>query len=242
MHVNIPFCKICGAPIYDEEIEKERKALKKAESGVLYQLSGLKDIHGKIFDVVNWFLAQSSDDIPITHLALQKLLYFTQSWSSVLLEEEIFSNECQAWVHGAVYPEVYDIFKKFKYMPLPKLNYTARFNEDESMILDAVKKYYFDIYSAKALEEICHREFPYKEARQGYTEDETCHITIDKKSIVLYYKQVAQKYNINLSDLSNIKEYLNIMIYKLKMKSNTFPLDIFYIKAQNRVIENGFST
>ena len=23
MHVNIPFCKICGAPIYDEEIEKE---------------------------------------------------------------------------------------------------------------------------------------------------------------------------------------------------------------------------
>lgn len=75
---------------------------------MVYQLNRLTETHGKIFDVVNWFLAQTSDDTPVTHLALQKLLYFTQSWSSVLLDNEIFTDDCQAWVHGAVYPNVYE--------------------------------------------------------------------------------------------------------------------------------------
>lgn len=194
----------------DETIEKkEEKALKKAESGVTYQLKKLKDTHGKIFDVVNWFLGQSSDDTPMTHLALQKLLYFVQSWSSVLLNEEIFADNCQAWVHGAVYPEVYEIFKKFKYKPLPKVNEMAEFNEDELRILKAIKRYYFDIYSAKALEEICHREDPYIKARQGYADDELCHIKIAKGNVSSYYNHVSEEYNISLCDLSNIKNYLN---------------------------------
>lgn len=298
MAVNIPFCKICGAPIYDEEIEKEiaekankkireqrgiitreeiieildsynisqkllskllgwgeitltryisgnytpnisnsnrikelknpyifqkllqnyngeetrekkdERALKKAENGVKYQLNRLKENYGKIIDVVDWFLAQTSDDTPVTHLALQKLLYFTQSWSSALLGEEIFTDDCQAWIHGAVYPNVYELFKKFNYMPLPKVCETAEFKENELKILDAVKRYYFDIYSAKALEEICHREEPYIKARKGYTKEEPCRIKIDKKNIALYYNHISQKHNINLSDLSSIKNYL----------------------------------
>lgn len=302
MSVNIPFCKKCGAPIYDEEIEKkiaenankkireqkgiitreeiieilesynisqkllskllgwgeitltryisgnytpnisnsnrikelknpyifqkllqdyydngisekkEEKALKKAENGVIYQLNRLMETRGKIFDVANWFLARTSDDTPITHLALQKLLYFTQSWSSVLLDNEIFTDDCQAWVHGAVYPNVYELFKKFKYTPLPKVDETASFKENELKILEAVKRYYFDIYSAKALEEICHREEPYIKARRGYTEEEPCRSKIDKESIVLYYHQISQKYNINLSDLSSISNYLYIIL------------------------------
>ena len=182
---------------YNEETleEKEKKALKKAESGVLYQLNRLKDIYGKIFDVVNWFLAKSSDDIPITHLALQKLLYFTQSWSSVLLSKEMFTDDCQAWIHGAVYPEIYDIFKKFKYMPLPQVDETAKFNEDELRILDAVKRYYFDIYSAKALEEICHREEPYIKARQGFAKEDPCNLKIDKKNVTSYFTHVIHEDN-----------------------------------------------
>lgn len=179
---------------------------------MVYQLNRLTETHGKIFDVVNWFLAQTSDDTPVTHLALQKLLYFTQSWSSVLLDNEIFTDDCQAWVHGAVYPNVYELFKKFKYAPLPKVGETARFKENELRVLEAVKRYYFDIYSAKALEEICHREEPYIKARLGYTEEEPCRSKIDKESIVLYYNQISLKYNINLSDLSSIRNYLYIIL------------------------------
>lgn len=200
------FCEEAG------EGEKEKKALKKAESSVAYQLNNLKETHGKIFDVVNWFLARSSEEAPITHLALQKLLYFVQSWSTVLLGEEMFDDNCQAWVHGAVYPKVYEYFKKFKYMPLPQIAEITEFKENEVKVLEAVKKYYFDIYSAKALEEICHRESPYIKAREGYREGELCNTMIDKQHIAVYYNLISQEYNINLSNLSNIKRYLNNII------------------------------
>lgn len=86
------------------------------------------------------------------------------------------------------------------------------FENKNLKILDAVKKYYYDIYTAKALEEICHREKPYIIAREGYAEGESCNIIIDKKSIFSYYKDVSQKYNISLSYICNIKNYLNSLL------------------------------
>lgn len=59
------------------------------------------------------------------------------------------------------------MFKQFKDAPLPRVEETAAFEDQEWRILNAVKRYYFDIYSAKALEEICHREEPYIEAQKG---------------------------------------------------------------------------
>lgn len=199
---------------YSEEHEGkyEEKSLKRAESRMIYQFKELREVQGKIFDVVNWFLAQSSKDAPITHLSLQKLLYFTQSWSIALLDEEFFDDDCQAWAHGAVYPKVYTLFKQFKYMPLPKVEKAPEFEKKHLKILDAIKKYYCDIYSAKALEEICHREKPYINAREGYEEGESCNIVIDKKNIFSYYKDVSQKYNIDLSNICNIKNYLNSIL------------------------------
>lgn len=67
------------------------------------------------------------------------------------------------------------------------------------------------MYSAKALEKICHREKPYVHAREGYEEGEPCNNVIDKK-IFSYYKDVSQRYNISLSNLCNIKDYLNFLL------------------------------
>lgn len=80
-----------------------------------------------------------------------------------------YDDDCQAWVHGAVYPGVYDVFKQFKAAPLPRVEEPAEFEDQEWRILNAVKRYYFDIYSARALEEIRHWEEPYIEARKGRT-------------------------------------------------------------------------
>lgn len=124
----------------------------------------------------------------------------------------MFCDECQAWVHGAVYPNVYDVFKQFKYMPLPKIEEEFEFDEQEWKILNAVKKYYFDIYSAKALEEICHREKPYIEARNGIPEGEVCHAVMDAVGIDLYYSDISQKFDICINDMSNIKVYLNMIL------------------------------
>ncbi|MCI9020296.1 MAG: DUF4065 domain-containing protein [Eubacterium sp.] len=196
----------------EHEGRYEEKSLKKAENSMIVQLKELKETQGKIFDTVNWFLAQSSDDTPITHLALQKLLYFTQSWSMVLSGEEFFDDDCQAWAHGAVYPKVYFFFKQFKYRPLPKVEKAPEFENNNLKILNAVKSYYYDIYTAKALEKICHREKPYIDARKGCAEGKSCNTIIDKKSIFSYYKDISQKYNISFSNIYNIKNYLNSLL------------------------------
>nr|WP_300664280.1 type II toxin-antitoxin system antitoxin SocA domain-containing protein [uncultured Acetatifactor sp.] len=151
-------------------------------------------------------------DAPVTHLALQKLLYFVQSWSRTLLDQAMFDDDCEAWVHGAVYPNVYSVFRQFKYAPLPSVEESFEFGEQEQRILNAVKKYYFDIYSAKALEEICHREPPYIETREGFPEGKACHKVMDAEKISSYYGKVVQKYKIRLSDMSNIKVYLSIIL------------------------------
>ena len=190
----------------------EEKPVKKAESKVNERLADLENSKGKIFSVVHWFLAQSSEELPITHLALQKLLYFVQNWSRILLGEEMFGEDCQAWVHGAVYPKVYGAFKRFKYMPLPRVETKTSFKEEELKILNAVKRCYFDVYSAKALEEICHREEPYQKARKDCAKNDPCQKAIDKNDIFLYYTHVAQKYKISLEHLRNIQEYLNVIL------------------------------
>lgn len=193
------------------EINEER-SLKKAQDKVDYELDKLGKTYSRIFDVANWFLTQSSEEVPVTHLALQKLLYFTQSWGMVLLNREIFKDDCQAWAHGAVYPKVYSLFKRFKYMPLPKMDKVPEFDDDELKVLNAVKQCYFDIYSAKALEEICHREEPYIKARKGCLDGEMCNTIIKKEDIASYYKSISFQYDISLRNISNMKRYLNLIL------------------------------
>ena len=58
--------------------------------------------------------------------------------------EELFGDDCQAWAHGAVYPKIYHVFRGFQYMPLPKVEETPQWKEEELKILNAVKMFYFD--------------------------------------------------------------------------------------------------
>lgn len=187
----------------------EGRAFQKAQKGVDLEIGKLEEAHGKMFCVINWFLGQASEEAPITHLALQKLLYFVQSWGMALLGKEMFAENCQAWAHGAVYPKVYEMFRQFKYLPLPTVRRKGQFEVEELEILNAVKEYYYDVYSAKALEHICHQEEPYIKARKGCMEGEACQNVIGKESIRGYYNAVSQKYDISLGNTIKIKSYLN---------------------------------
>jgi uncharacterized phage-associated protein len=50
---------------------------------------------------------QGEESDPLTHLRLQKLLYYAQAWSLILRETELFSEEICAWQNGPVVEEVY---------------------------------------------------------------------------------------------------------------------------------------
>jgi hypothetical protein len=50
----------------------------------------------------------------ISHLKLQKLMYYAQGWGLVFLKAPLFDEEPEAWVNGPVYRSVYNKFKGFQ--------------------------------------------------------------------------------------------------------------------------------
>lgn len=198
--------------IETKDVIRTEKSFAKAQKSVNIEFQKIEQENNKIFSVIHWFLHQSTEEMPITHLALEKLLYFVQSWSITLNGRWMFEDDCQAWIHGAVYPKAYQVFKNFGYRPLPKVDSEISLSNDDTKILELVKKYYHDIYNAKTLEKVCHLEKPYQEARIGYLAEQVCQQIISKEQIKKYYEEIAQKYNISLDDTSGIKEYLNQLL------------------------------
>ena len=87
-----------------------RKAFAAAES-----IESLFSVSDKMLRVIAYIFEKLEE---VTPLMLQKLLYFIQGVYSALYGRPIFEEDCRAWVHGPVYPEVYELFRDFKYNPI----------------------------------------------------------------------------------------------------------------------------
>ncbi|MEQ9210807.1 MAG: DUF4065 domain-containing protein, partial [Pseudomonadales bacterium] len=59
------------------------------------------------------FLLDHSDQVwrPVSHLALQKIIYFCHAWHLSKYREPLLSEEAEAWSHGPVFRSVYRSFK-----------------------------------------------------------------------------------------------------------------------------------
>ena len=128
------------------------------------------DIMYDVKQVVQFFLARSS----MTPKKLQKLLYYAYAWTLALLNESdkeinfrLFSEPIQAWVHGPVVPSVYNEYKRFGWNEIPRVESFNDdiFSEDVLDILNQVWEVYGSL-SGNELEEISHKERPWKEARK----------------------------------------------------------------------------
>ena len=54
----------------------------------------------------------------VTPLALEKLLAFSDGVNYALNGTRMIEEDCQAWLHGPVYPSVYNQYKEFGYKPI----------------------------------------------------------------------------------------------------------------------------
>lgn len=139
-------------------------------------------------DIAKWFLCavdrESGDSI--THLKLQKLLYYAQAWSLVLLDKRMFKEEIQAWMHGPVVPEVYEEYSKYGYQEIPKPNECPIIAKEYEEVLEEVMKTY-GIYQAKYLEMLTHSEQPWIEARENLPLEARCDKPISIKTMKSYY-------------------------------------------------------
>lgn len=153
----------------------------------------------------------------VTPLMLQKLLYFIQGVYSALYGRPIFTEDCRAWIHGPVYPEVYELFRDFKYNPIDDARFallkgtTDTLTDDEKKVIDLVVNT-FGIYSGKVLERITHNEDPWKEARKGYGDSIPSSEILPKESIMKYYITLNKKYGIDTED--GLRTYICDMLDK----------------------------
>ncbi len=151
----------------------------------------------------------------VTPLMLQKLLYFIQGIYSALYGKPLFEEDCRAWVHGPVYPEVYTLFRDFKYNPIDDVRFGLLkgtddvLTEEERDVIDRVVNT-FGIYGGKVLEKITHNEEPWKSARKGYGDQVPSSELVSKDSIRKYYESVNEVYGVGSEE--GVREYIRHML------------------------------
>ena len=151
----------------------------------------------------------------VTPLMLQKLLYFIQGIYSALYGKPLFEEDCRAWVHGPVYPEVYTLFRDFKYNPIDDVRFGLLkgtddvLTEEERDVIDRVVNT-FGIYGGKVLERITHNEGPWKSARKGYGDQVPSSELVSKDSIRKYYESVNEVYGVGSEE--GVRDYIRHML------------------------------
>jgi len=139
--------------------------------------------------VADWYLAQDS----MSPKKLQKLLYYAYAWVLTLtneddhhLDNQLFNDHFEAWVHGPVLPEIYRKYREYGYHNIPKQVNVPQFSDEVEDILQQVWEEYGS-YTADELESITHQEKPWRMARQGISPLNASSKELSDQAIFDYY-------------------------------------------------------
>ena len=206
--------KILNDEEYMDKLLEQNKNLisERAYKNVKNAIKGLKENTSKLnaeseIEIIsNYIIAIGKE---ITPLALQKMLYYAQGFYKAFFGKFLLKEDCQAWVHGPVYVDIYEKYKKFKSANIPiQIDYDIEdiIADEKREVLDAVIKY-FGYYNGKALEKMSHYETPWIKARQGLLPLENSNNIISKNDIEEYFIKVKNKYD--MLNVLDIKKYSN---------------------------------
>lgn len=118
------------------------------------------------FDVAEYLLSKADEtENDMTHMKLQKLLYYCQGFSVALLGRPLFPEAIEAWIHGPVVPVVYQAFKRYEKAPIESsgLGSVDALTSKEKGLIDDVYSVYGG-YSAAKLRNLTHSEAPWLDA------------------------------------------------------------------------------
>ena len=121
----------------------------------------------------------------MSHLKLQKLLFYCDAYYLAYFDKELIEDSFEAWVHGPISRKVYGSLKD-KYMLYEELTYSNETQKDvdkefekltqdqQDFVISILEELYtWTMFELEA--SICN-EKPWKEARIGYGEADKCHV------------------------------------------------------------------
>ena len=141
-----------------------------------------------VFDVAAYILEKQG---PMTTWKLQKLVYYSQSWSLVWDDDELFPEEIEAWANGPVVRELYDAHRGRFRISRVKGGKTEALTSDQCETVDAVLAFYGN-KSPQWLSDLTHMEDPWNKARErgNVPEGERGNSRILKEDMAEYYSSL----------------------------------------------------
>ncbi len=170
-----------------------------------------KDNQSEINLVANYIIEKND----VTPLALQKLLYYCQCFYLAFYDVPMFKEDCEAWVHGPVYPSIYFKYKNYTYNTLyekSEYSFDEIIDDEKKDIINSVLKY-FGVYSAKVLEKMIHEELPWKEARKDVKNNENSNKIIKMQVLKDYFQDIIEK--MDIVEINEIEKYSSYLYKKI---------------------------
>jgi uncharacterized phage-associated protein len=131
----------------------------------------------------------------LTHLRLQKLLYYVQGWSLALRGRAMFSERIEAWAHGPVVPSVYPKFAEYGDKPISPENMLVSqvLSKDDRELIESVWESY-KVYSSSSLRTMTHSEAPWKDARGKAGTADRCTAEITKDAMKRFFVEASGRH------------------------------------------------
>ena len=146
--------------------------------------------------IADWFLCNIDREAgdSLTHLKLQKLIYYAQAWALVFFDEPLFGESIEAWTHGPVVRSVFDRFRDFGWDALNIPEACPELDSQTNDLLNEILRVYGQ-RDAKHLERLTHQETPWKEARGDLPPEAYSNNVITKESMQKFYRQLYEESN-----------------------------------------------
>lgn len=138
-----------------------------------------------VFDVAKYILHAKGR---MSTWSLQKLCYYSQAWALAWTGKPLFEEDFEAWSNGPVCPALFHEHKgKFMVSEADiSRGDAANVTGDEKDTIDTVLRDYGDMQPFE-LRELSHSEAPWKDARCGLPDGESCQNVITKEAMGSYY-------------------------------------------------------
>ncbi len=135
---------------------------------------------------------------PMSHLKLQKLIYYVEAWHLALYDQTLIDDDFKAWVHGPVCLDVWHAVKKFSVLSgevrlksgeaeKAKQRVEKLLTKDQKQLIADVLEEYGG-KSAHYLECLTHAEQPWIEARAGIPDDQPSTNKMSKATMRRFYR------------------------------------------------------